>query len=110
MTRLLAFFHLDSPDSLKRAVAVGLTALATLVRPFLAAKGIPTPDDEQMTALAGLVALYVLQSGVKSTVEAHAAGKVAAAQVVTSAQADAVLDRAIAEAKVLNPMPTPVAP
>jgi hypothetical protein len=95
MTSILAFFHLDDPASLKRALAVALTALATLLRPILSAKGIPVPDDEQMTALAGLVAMYVLQSGAKSIVQAHADGKVAAAKVDTVEKADAVIAAAL---------------
>lgn len=97
MNKLLTFVHLDDPASLKRALAVILTGATVVFRPWLQERGLPMPDDEQMTVLAGLVAAYILQSGGKSIVEAHAAGKVEAKKVETTGQAVDVIRQQIAK-------------
>ena len=47
-----------------------LGTLVVLLSPFLASKGIPVPSTEAQLALAGLIATFVLQSGVKSAEDA----------------------------------------
>lgn len=103
MNSVFAALHLNDPASLKRAFTVILTAVAFFVRPVLQARGVPMPSDEQMTALAGVVATYILQSGAKSIIEAHAEGKVAAAQVDSIAKADSVITAAIVAQKEQTP-------
>lgn len=83
MGKLLEAFHLDNPASLKRATAAGLGGIVVLLAPLLAKWGLPTPSDTQLELFAGIVATFVLQSGVNAGLQAKAAGETAAAKVQT---------------------------
>ena len=98
MEKILAAFHLDSPDSLKRAIATALGGLVVLgLNPLLASKGLPTVSDGALQAFAGVVATFLLQSGYKAAqaqlATAKAAGDAAAA-AVTPEGAAAVVEAA----------------
>ena len=88
----LVALHLDSPDSLKRALAslFGFVALV-LVNPFLASKGLPPISDANLLAAAGVLSTFILQSGANSVARTAAAGNAAAAAVVTPSDAAKVL-------------------
>jgi len=81
--RILTTLHLDDPASLKRAIATILTGVALLllggVNSFLSAHGLPTIDQATVTAamgsLAGVVAIYLLQSGANSAIQKQVDGK-----------------------------------
>lgn len=99
MDKILAAFHLDDPASLKRAIVLALGGVVTLaVNPFLQSKGIPGVSDTALEMFAGLVATFLLQSGLKSAAaqlaDAKAAGATAAATIVTPADAAAKLGEA----------------
>lgn len=94
---------LKDPGSVKRLVILALTALVTLVRPFLDARGIPVPDDASMAVIGGVVATYLIQSSAHSIAKAKIAGQAAAAQVDNVAKADAVIAAHIAS----DAAPTP---
>jgi len=88
MNTVLAVFHLDSPDSLKRAIVTALGGLVLLfVNPLLASKGWPQVSDTGLEAFAGVVATFLLQSGANSATQkladAKQAGSSAAAKVTT---------------------------
>lgn len=74
LMKILAAFHLDSPDSLKRAVATAIGGLAVLlINPFLTSKNMPPVSDTALELFAGLIVGFVLQSGVKAGLAAKAA-------------------------------------
>ena len=92
MTSLLAALHLDSPDSLKRALASGLGFIVLLlVNPFLQSKGLPTVSDGEIASAAAVLAVFIAQSGAKSIAAAKQAGADAAATVTTPEDAAKVL-------------------
>ena len=96
--KILEALHLDSPDSLKRAIASAIGFLAlVLVNPFLTSKGLPPLTDANLLAAAGVLSTFVLQSGANTIARTAADGAAAAAAVVT-------LDDA---AKVLGSEPKP---
>ena len=102
MGAILAALHLDSPDSLKRALTTGLGGLALLViNPLLAKWGLPPLSDVTIGSVAMLITTFVLQSGLKSKAEiianAEAAGVAAASEVVSADDAVAALNAKIAE-------------
>ena len=69
MLRFLAAFHLDDPSSLKRALTTALGGFVVLaVNPILHARGLPEVSDTALELFAGMLATFVVQSGVKSTV------------------------------------------
>ena len=97
MTKFLATLHLDSPDSLKRAIAALLSSIALLaVNPLLESKGIPPISDANLLAFAGIITGYLLQSGAKAGMQAiadaRAAGDAAGLAVVVKSDAGAVVD------------------
>lgn len=79
LAKLLAAFHLDSPDSLKRMVLTLVSALATLlVNPLLVKWGLPPLSDATLLAFASIVVGFLLQSGVKAGLMKAAAAKAGA--------------------------------
>ena len=89
---ILAALHLDSPDSLKRAIASALGFLVlVLVNPFLVAKDLPPLSDANLLAAAGVLSTFVFQSGANTIARTTAEGAAAAAAVVTPADAAKVL-------------------
>ena len=97
MTKLLAALHLDSPDSLKRAIVFLLSAVASLgINPLLVKENLPPISDANLLAFAGIVTGFLLQSGAKAGMQAIAdakiVGAVAAAAVVPGPAAEAVVD------------------
>jgi len=102
MGAILAALHLDSPDSLKRALTTGLGAVALLaINPLLAKWGLPPLSDVTIGSVASVIAMFVLQSGLKSKAEiianAEAAGVAAAGEVKSTDDAVAALNAKIAE-------------
>lgn len=93
---ILTALHLDSPDSLKRAIATALGAGVVLAAPLLKSHGLPVPSDEVLLGFAGLVATFVLQSGVKAAAVAHAEA-IAATPAPTAPAAFEALKEAVAE-------------
>ena len=92
MTSILEALHLDDPASLKRAIASGLGFIVLLlVNPFLQSKGLPTVSDGEIASAAGVLAVFIAQSGAKSIAAAKATGDAAAATVVTPEDAAKVL-------------------
>ena len=92
MASILAAFGISDPASLKRLLSSAIGGLILLVaNPALAHFGMPSVPPGVVEMLVGLLATFVLQSGIKSAVVAHAAGKVEAAKVTTAAQALAAL-------------------
>lgn len=74
LLKILAAFHLDSPDSLKRAIATAIGGLAVLlINPFLTSRGMPPVSDTALELFAGLIVGFVLQSGAKSAMIGKAA-------------------------------------
>lgn len=99
------------PASLKRFLTFAISAALVAAAPLLAKYGLPTPSDAQVGWFVALVLGFIGQSAARSIVADHIAGKAAAAaQVVTTAQADDVLTSAIAAQKagISDPSPTPV--
>ena len=95
VTKILAVFHLDDPASLKRFLLLVITAAVSLAAPWCASKGWPVPSDAVLETLAAVVAVFLLQSGIKSAAVAHGeAVAAAAAEVTTPEQAKAILDAA----------------
>jgi hypothetical protein len=97
LQKILAAVGLDNADSLKRAIATAIGAIVTLgINPLLASRGLPTIPAGVLQAVAGLLATFVLQSGVKSAAQhiatAKAAGQAASGQVITLADAKAVIE------------------
>lgn len=83
LLKILAAFHLDSPDSLKRAIATAIGGLAVLlINPFLVARGLPPVNDVAIEAFAGLLVVYVIQSGAKAALVARAETAVTPSQPV----------------------------
>lgn len=83
LTKILTALHLDDPASLKRAIATVLGTLCLLlVNPLLSKVGLPPVSDEVLLGLAGLIATFVLQSGLKSAAEV---------KVTTPSEADKAL-------------------
>jgi hypothetical protein len=102
LTKILEALNLDQPDSLKRALAAllgGVAALAVpLVNSHLDAPLAPEQVTGAVTALAGILAAYLLQSGANAGLaklaEAKLAGAQTAAGIATVEQANAVLKAA----------------
>ena len=104
MEKLLAALHLDQPDSLKRALVALLGAGAAVaipaLNPVLASHGLPSIPADAVTpavaTMAGLLATFLLQSGVKAGMvaiaDAEAAGDAAGAAVPAPGPAAAVVD------------------
>lgn len=95
LTAVLAAFHLDSPDSLKRALVTLMGGAVLLAAPLLASHGIPVPSDGVLEVFAGLVAAFVLQSGAKAAVVAHAEA-IAATPAPSLTEAQKALTEAVA--------------
>lgn len=67
MTRILTALHLSDPSSLKRALTTGISAVMLItINPFLLKVGLAPLSDGVIASVAGVVAIYVLQSGLKS--------------------------------------------
>lgn len=67
MTRLLTALHLSDPSSLKRALTTSISAVMLItINPFLLQVGLAPLSDGVIASVAGVVAIYVLQSGLKS--------------------------------------------
>lgn len=67
MHKILAALHLDDPASLKRALTTALSATALLsINPILLKVGVQPISDATIASVAGLVTVFVLQSGLKS--------------------------------------------
>jgi hypothetical protein len=91
MDSILKAFHLDDPASLKRYITLIVSALGII---GLKIK-MPEVDDNVLAMIAGLVAMWLKQSGDNSAAAklatAQAAGDKAGAAVKTPEQADAAL-------------------
>ena len=73
MTRLLTALHLSDPSSLKRALTTSISAVMLItINPFLLKAGLAPLSDGVIASVAGVVAIYVLQSGLKSRAVASA--------------------------------------
>lgn len=101
MLALLAALGISDPASLKRTIATGIGAAVLMLSPFLQSKGLPVPSETVQLALAGLISAFILQSGAKSAVVAHAEA-VAATPAPTPTEAEASL-RAAVEAGAKTP-------
>jgi hypothetical protein len=67
MTKLLTILNLSDPASLKRALTTALTAMVLLaINPLLLKLNIPPLSNGVIFSVAGVVAVYILQSGLKS--------------------------------------------
>jgi hypothetical protein len=67
MMRILTALHLSDPSSLKRALTTGISAvMLIIINPFLLKVGLAPLSDGVIASVAGVVAIYVLQSGLKS--------------------------------------------
>ena len=67
MTRILPALHLSDPSSLKRALTTGISAVMLItINPLLLKVGLTPLSDGVVASVAGVVAIYVLQSGLKS--------------------------------------------
>lgn len=67
MTRILTALHLSDPSSLKRALTTGISAvMLIIINPFLLKVGLAPLSDGVIASVAGVLAIYVLQSGLKS--------------------------------------------
>lgn len=67
MHKILAALHLDDPASLKRALTTALSAMALLsLNPILTKLGMAPVSDATVASVAGLITIFVLQSGLKS--------------------------------------------
>jgi len=98
MTKILAVFHLDDPASLKRFLLLVITALISLSSPTLQKWGIQMPSDGVLEMFVGLVAVFLLQSGIKSAAVSHGEAVAAAnAEVTTPEQAKLIIDAAAAK-------------
>ena len=96
MLKILEAFHLDQPDSLKRALVALFGGAATLaINPILVKNGYTPVSDIAIGAFAGLISSFLLQNGIKAglakAADAKAAGEAAAAAVVTPEDAAKVL-------------------
>jgi len=68
MTKLLTALHLNDPASLKRALTAGLSALVLLaINPVLLKWHVPPISDAVIASVAGVIAIFILQSGLKSS-------------------------------------------
>lgn len=97
MNKVLAALHLDDPASLKRAIATALGAAVVLgLNPLLAKWGFPPVSDTSLELFAGVVATFLLQSGINSAAakkaEAAAAGAKAAGAVTDVDAANKALE------------------
>jgi hypothetical protein len=73
MMRILTALHLSDPSSLKRALTTGISAVMLItINPFLLKVGLAPLSDGVIASVAGVVAIYVLQSGLKSRAIANA--------------------------------------
>lgn len=90
MKRVLAALNIEHPASLKRFLTTLFTAVTLLaINPFLQSRGLPTLDDATLVTVAGLVAAYLLQSGVNTASDIKATAMVDAAKASASAPAPA---------------------
>jgi hypothetical protein len=70
LTRVLTTLHLANPDSLSRGLITGSSAAALLaINPILTAFHWTTISNSTIASVAGLIAVYVLQSGLHSAIE-----------------------------------------
>ncbi|MBE2248620.1 MAG: hypothetical protein IAE78_03650 [Myxococcus sp.] len=68
MTTLLTALHLNDPASLKRGLTAALSALVLLaINPVLLKWHVPPVSDAVIASVAGVVAIFILQSGLKSS-------------------------------------------
>ena len=98
MSSFLAALHLDDPASLKRFLVMLLGVLLMLLSPLLEKVGLPKPDDTQLALVASLLAGFILQSGAKSAVVAHAEA-VTATPAPTPSEAEKSLAAAVEAGK-----------
>ena len=94
MDKFLELFDLQDPAKLKRALSALFGVVTVAAAPLLSKYGI-TVDDNQILSFAGIVAAYLIQSGVHSAAKqiaaAKSAGDEAAAKVETIEEAKKVL-------------------
>jgi hypothetical protein len=106
MTKLLTALHLNDPASLKRALTAALSAMVLLaINPLLIKWHIPPISDAVIASVAGVIAIFILQSGLKS-------GAVAVASLTasTSPQAPDVPAAPVAAASTAADAPVAVTP
>ena len=71
LTRILTTLHLTNPASLKRGLTTASTAAVLLtINPILTAFRAQPISTATIASVAGLIAVYVLQSGLHSAIEA----------------------------------------
>ncbi|MCA3016479.1 MAG: hypothetical protein INH41_29200 [Myxococcaceae bacterium] len=67
MTRILTVLHLADPASIKRALTTSISAVMLItINPLLLKLSLAPISDGVIASVAGMVAVYVLQSGLKS--------------------------------------------
>jgi hypothetical protein len=67
MTRILTALHLADPASLKRALTTSISAVMLItINPLLVKLSLAPISDGVIASVAGIVAVYILQSGLKS--------------------------------------------
>lgn len=67
MTRILTALHLNDPASLKRALTTSISAVMLItINPVLLKLSLAPISSGVIASVAGMVAVYVLQSGLKS--------------------------------------------
>ncbi len=83
MTKILTALHLADPASLKRALTTFISAVMLItINPVLVKLTLAPVSDGVIASVAGIVAVYVLQSGLKSrafAVASHATSETAPA-------------------------------
>jgi hypothetical protein len=67
MIKLLTALHLNDPASLKRALTAALSAMVLLaINPLFIKWHMPPISDAVIASVAGVIAIFILQSGLKS--------------------------------------------
>lgn len=67
MTKLLTALHLADPASIKRALTTSISAVMLVtINPLLVKLSLTPISDGVIASVAGMIAVYVLQSGLKS--------------------------------------------
>ena len=81
MTRILTALHLNDPASLKRALTTSISAVMLItINPVLVKLSLAPISSGVIASVAGIIAVYVLQSGLKSraiAVASHAMSEAA---------------------------------
>jgi hypothetical protein len=99
MTKLLIALHLNDPASLKRALTAALSAMVLLaINPLFIKWHMPPISDAVIASVAGVIAIFILQSGLKS-------GAIAVASLTASASPQTPEVPATAPAAAVRPAP-----